>query len=512
MHYIEISVVIGYFIILILLGKYAKRRTSNSSDFILAGRNLGTVLVTTSVVGLWLGGMSTIGASEMAFNMGYFPIWFNISVAIGMLFFSFTLAIVYRKSRVKTVGEMLEKIFNKDVRTAVSIAFLIAAIILSFLQLKAIGTLFSQLFNLPTQISIIISGIVVIFYIYEGGMKSLAITNFIHVVLLLVSTLVIFFIILNKVGGFEELFIKLNERFLLEGQSVESANILVSNYKNPFSPGISKSIAWIIGGILAVFATQASLQPIFAAKDVRTAKRASIFSALLIAPLGFFIATIGIAVRTGFFGILSPEKANETIPFLLMKGEVMSPWLAGLVSAGIIAAIFSTLGPTIFAATTILVNDVCPVIRKDKSKPIEDSRKLKNSKIVTVSIGIIIIPMALFIDSGILESAYITYAIRSSAAILILFGFYFVSKKTGRTIFTNISAIVSIISAIFGIVLFLVFNDFFTEMSLNLGFAIDKVFVTLFFAISGLIITTLFTKDKKITTEHTELHGSRSNN
>lgn len=494
MHYIEISVVIAYFIILILLGKYAKRRTSNSSDFILAGRNLGTVLVTTSVVGLWLGGMSTIGASEIAFNLGYFPIWFNISVAIGMLFFSFTLAIVYRKSRVKTVGEMLEKIFNKDVRTAVSIAFLTAAIILSFLQLQAIGSLFSQLFNLSTKISIIISGIVVILYIYEGGMKSLAITNFIHVILLLTSSLIIFFIVLNRIGGFEELFIKLNERFIFEGHSVDSAKAIVANYKNPFSPGISKVIAWIIGGILAVFATQAALQPVFAAKDVRTAKRASIISAFLIAPLGILISTIAIAVRTGYFGELPVERANEAIPFLLMKGEIMSPWLSGLVSAGIIAAIFSTLAPTIFAATTIIVNDLCPVFRKEQSKIIEDSKKLKNSKIITVLVGLVIIPMAIFINGGILESAYVSYAIRSSAAILIIFGFYFVSKKTGKTIFTNISAIISIVSAIIGVILYLVFDDFFSELSLSLGFTIDKVFVTLFFAVIALFTVTFFTK------------------
>ena len=497
MHYIEISIVVSYFLLLILLGKYAKRRTSNTSDFILAGRNLGTILVTTSVVGLWLGGMSTIGASEMAFSMGYFPIWFNISVATGMLFFSFTLAAVYRKTEARTVGEMLENIFSKNVRTTVSFAFLIAVVILSFLQLKAIGSLFSQLFNVSTEISILISGIVVILYIYEGGMKSLAITNFIHVVLLLISTLVVFFIVINKIGGFEELFVKLNERFILEGQTVESAKLLVENYKNPFSAGISKVIAWLIGGMLAVFATQAALQPVFAAKDAPTAKRASIWSAFLIAPLGFFIATIAIAVRTGFFGVLPMDRANEAIPFLIMKGGIMSPWLSGLVSAGIMAAIFSTLAPTIFAATTIIVNDVCPVIRKEKSKTISDTLKLKYSKLITVSIGIIIIPMALFINSGILESAYITYSIRSSVAILLLFGFYFVSKKTGRTIFTNSSAIVSIVSSIFGIILFLVFNNFFNELSTAIGFTIDKVFVTLFFGISTLVIVSFFTKRKE---------------
>ena len=496
MHYIEISVVAMYFILLIVLGKFAKGRTVNSSDFILAGRNLGTILVTTSIVGLWLGGMSTIGASEMAFSMGYFPIWFNISVAIGMVFFSFTLAAIYRKNKVKTVGEMLEKIFNKRVRTTVSFAFLIAAIILSFLQLQAIGSLFGQLFNLSVQISIIISGIVVVLYIYEGGMKSLAMTNFIHVVLLLVSTLIIFFIVLNRIGGFEELFTKLNDRFIIEGHSIDSAKILVNQYKNPFSSGLSKVIAWLIGGILAVFATQAALQPIFAAKDVKTAKRASIFSAILIAPLGFLIATIAIAVRTGYFGILPLDNANETIPFLLMKGEIMTPWLTGLVSAGIIAAIFSTLAPTIFAATTIIVNDVCPVLRGEKNNNIADLQKLRNSKKITVSIGIIIIPMALFIKSGILESAYITYAIRSSAAILIIFGYYFISKKTGRTIFTNISAVASIISAITGVIIFLLFPKFFNSLSITFGFTIDKVFVTLFFAITTLIITTIFTKKR----------------
>ena len=496
MHFREISVVVLYFFILIIIGKFAKRKTSNSSDFILAGRNLGTILVTTSVVGLWLGGMSTIGVSEIAFNSGYFPIWFNISVAIGMLFFSFTLATVYRKNKVKTVGEMLEKIFNKDVRIFSSVAFLLAAIILSFLQLQAIGSLFSQLFNISVNISIIVSGFVIIIYIYEGGMKSLAFTNFVHVFLLLLSSIIVFFIVLNKIGGFEELFIKLNDRFIAEGYSIDSSAKIVANYINPFSPGIRKVAAWLIGGFLAVFATQAALQPVFAAKDVKIAKRASIISAILIAPLGILISTIAIAIRTGFFGELPLDKANEALPFLLMNGEIMSPWLAGLVSAGIIAAIFSTLGPTIFAASTIFINDIYPSLTRNKAFTFDDTIKLKYSKYITFLIGILIIPMAIFINRGILETAYFSYAIRSSAAILVIFGFYFVNKKTGKTIFTNISAVISIISAIFGALLFLVFNDVFSQLSLRFGFTLDKVFVTLSFAILGLFITTYFTKKR----------------
>lgn len=473
----ELVIIISYILILILIGRYARKITSSSSDFIVAGRKMGTVAVTASIVGLWLGGMSTVGTAEKAYNNGYFPIWFNISISIGMMIFAFTVAKLYRRYQISTIGELIEKLYNKKAARYVSYAFLIAAIILSALQLQAIGSISSQLFSIDFNKAIIVSGLVVLIYVYDGGMKSLALTNILHVGLLLSTIIIAFIIVLISAGGFDNIFSTLTDKFVSEGKTLSEATHMTANYINPFAGGYGKVLAWLVAGIFAVFATQAAIQPVFGAKDENTAKRSAVISSFLIAPLGILVATMGIAVRSGIFGILEGDKATEALPFLLMKTNLFPDWFAGLVAAGILAAILSTLAPTMFAASTIIVRDLLAI-------ETDDGKNLKKARKFTFIIGIIIIPLAILMSGQLLETAYLTYGIRSSGAIIIISGLVFVSKSK-KSLLPPLSAILAIAFATIGIIIYVVFQDYITPV---IGFSPDKVYISTFFTIFGLVL------------------------
>lgn len=515
MHWVQLLVIIGYFVLLAIAGKIVKKFAAkeSSSDFLIAGRNMGVLLVTVTVVGEWLGGMSTIGTSEKAFNSGLFPLWYNVSTALGMFLFGLTIAKIYRENNVHTVGEMLEKLFNKNVRIVASLAFVVAFIILSYLQLQAIGSLVSQLFGSflrsfsgvlssmfgfesilfsPYSIAIIVSGIFVIFYVYEGGMKSIAFTNLMHIILLFSTIIVVFILTLNHVGGFSGLFENLNSQFVAEGHTIKEAGEMIKSYKDPFSLGFGKMIAWLLGGILAGFASQASIQPVFAAKDINTAKRGAMLSAILIAPLGIIVATLGIAVRTGTIGNLEKlTSAKETLPFLLMNAEFLPDWLSGLAAAGILAAILSTVAPVMFAVSTILVKDFYHLLI---NKNASDKKLLKFSKAMTITVGIISIPMAIFIRGGILEAAYITYGIRGAAAIVVILGIVLGYKKIKGTWVTPQAAITALVVSTLGILIFVLNKE---AISNFIGMNIDKVYVALVLSILSIVIVTPLTKKKE---------------
>ena len=59
MHWVQFFVIVAYFLLLVVVGHLSKRFSKSASDFLIAGRNMGLALVTVSVVGQWLGGMST---------------------------------------------------------------------------------------------------------------------------------------------------------------------------------------------------------------------------------------------------------------------------------------------------------------------------------------------------------------------------------------------------------------------------------------------------------------------
>ena len=511
----QLLIIIAYFVLLAVVGKMTQKYAQSSSEFLIAGRNMGVVLVTVSIVGEWLGGMSTIGTSEQAFRSGFFPLWYNVSTATGMFLFGLTMAKVYRQHRVHTVGEMLQTYYNRQVRVVASLAFVVAFVILSYLQLQAIGSLFSQLFGdvlqylsdavaaltgrhfllfEPYSLAIMIAGIFVIFYVYEGGMKSIALTNLIHIVLLFSTMLIVFGLVLMRIGGYSGLFAALRETFMAEGQTAQQASRAVASFQNPFSLGVGKMIAWLLGGILSGFASQACIQPVFASKDIRTAKRAALLSAIFIAPLGILVSTLGMAARSGFFGQIDPSRAKEALPFLLTTPAFLPAWLSGLAIAGILAAILSTVAPVMFAVSTILVKDFYHLlIHKDAT----DEYLLRVSKLLTVAVGIVTIPMAVYIKSGILEAAYITYGIRGSAALVVILGVFWIDKRTARSVVTPQAAGIAIVAATVGILLFVRFKESVLTMLSWVPFTIDRVHVAIFLTLASIFLINPFFRNRK---------------
>ncbi len=491
MNWIPLAIILAYFFLLITIGYLAKRLSKTSTDFFIAGRNMGITLVTVSIVGEWLGGMSTIGTSEMAYQHGFFPLWYNVSTAIGMFLFGLTMAQYYRRNNAHTVGEMLENLYSKHTRVFSSIAFVIAFIILSFLQLKAIGSVMSLLFNISFSAAVIVSGIIIFLYVFKGGMFSIAFTNLIHIILLYSSILIVFFIVYTRIGGYEGLFSSLFNQFIKEGIQPEHASLMVSSYKNPFSLGISRVIAWLLGGILSGFASQACIQPVFSAKNIKTAKYSSILSAFLIAPLGIIISTLGIAVRTGYFGNINDLEPKNALPFLLLDNDLLSPVLSGLASAGIIAAILSTVAPVMFAISTILVKDFYHRIINENA---EEKTLLMVSRYSVLFVCLLTIPLAIFLKGGILEAAYITYGIRASAALVVIMGILFLNKRTRKSRIPEKAASYSILASTAGIIIFVMLKG---RIDSIIGIDIDKVYISLILSILSLILLSKFLSAKR---------------
>lgn len=467
---IQLVIIVAYFVLLMGLGWFARRFSKTSTDFLIAGRNLGVVLCTVSIVGEWLGGMSTIGTAEKAYSYGFFPIWYNISTALGMILFGFTLAAIYRKHNVHTVGEMLEKIYNRHTRIITSLSFAAAFIILGYIQLQTVGSVAAQVLGVDYATAVIVSGILITIYVYFGGMHSIAMTNLVHIILLYTTLITVFILVLIKMGGYGGMFTKL-------GQVLPAAE--VANFKNPLSLGYGKVLSWILGGILAGFASQASIQPVFAARDIKTAKSSAFLSALFIAPIGFLVSTLAIAVRTGAFSG-QPPTVKETLPYLLMNPDFLPPWLSGLAMAGILAAILSTIAPVMFAVSTILTRDFYHlVLHRDA----DDKRILKVSRGLVVAIGAISIPLAIFLKGTILETAYITYAIRGSAAIAILMGIYHFKKLLPKP--TPLAVNTAVITATAASIVFVIFKR---QVTALLGFPVDKVYAAIFFTLVSLLL------------------------
>src|SRR6056297_1955931 len=112
---LQLFIVIIYIAALFAISGYAKKLTKkgDSESFILAGRKLSAPIVAVTVTGLAIGGASTIGVSENAYNVGLAAGWYNVAWGIGAIAVGLITAKKYRSLNVSTVPELFEKYGNK---------------------------------------------------------------------------------------------------------------------------------------------------------------------------------------------------------------------------------------------------------------------------------------------------------------------------------------------------------------------------------------------------------------
>ncbi|MGC8864936.1 MAG: sodium:solute symporter family protein [Bacteroidales bacterium] len=407
-----ILIVVYFTVVNLAVFLTARAAHRSSTEFLIAGRNLGVWACAMVVAAEWLGGLSTIGVSERAFTTGTLePVLYNLATSLGMLIIGFTVARHYRSRGVHTVGEMLGFLFGERIGKVASLAFLLAYVILAFVQIQTCAGVVAPLFGISWLWAVLLSAGIITFYTYTGGMHALALTGIIHMFARYLGIGIALWIGLRKAGGLEPL-----RQSLIAGGAPD-------HLFNPFSHSLSSALSLVVGGILGGMAAQASIQPIFAAKDVKTAQRAAILSAFLIAPFGFLTALLGLLARSGLFidtaSISNPKMALTT---LLLSPQFISPIWGGLALAGILAAIFSTAGPVNFAIVTIATKDIFQGMLR---RQVSDAQLLQTARRLVLLVNLIIVPLALTIHSGILEAAYVSYAIRSVGAIVLLAGIYY---------------------------------------------------------------------------------------
>lgn len=409
---VYILIVLLYFLFVIVVSFFTKKAATRSSvDFLVAGRNLGLITCSIVVASEWLGGMSTIGVSEKAYLLGTMqPVLMNFSTALGMIIIGFTVAYHYRKNNIHTVSEMLEKIFGHRARIFSAIAFLIAYLTLSYVQVQTCASILAPLFRINWFNAVLFSVLFITIYTYIGGMHALSVIGVIHLIAKFTGIGIALIAGLRQIGGFDQL-----QSLLVESGSP-------TDFYNPFGKDVSYAFNLLLGGILGGMAGQASIQPIFSARNALTAKRAAVLSAFIIAPFGIMVAILGLIGRTGLFiDTAALENPKMVLPMLMTNPDFIHPVLGGIALAGILAAIFSTVGPVNFAIVTIAAKDIYHGILH---KGAQDENIIKASRRLVIMVCLLTFPMACFFKGAVLDAAYISYAIRAIGAIVILLGLY----------------------------------------------------------------------------------------
>ena len=405
--YLDWAVIGLYFLILAGVVWWSSRKQDTSTDYFLAGRNIGWFAIGGSLFASNIGSEHIVGLAGQGASTGMamahyeFHAW--IIVMLAWIFVPF-----YYRSKVFTMPEFLEKRFSPRARWILSIVSLLAYVftkvsVTVYAGALVFKTLLPDTFGSPENAfwigafaTVILTGIYTIF----GGLRAVLYTDTAQAVILLVGSFFITFFGLSKLGGWGEL------------QTICSATAsqfaLWRPLSDPDFPWLGILIASPVVGIWYWCTDQYIVQRTLAAKNLKNARRGALWGAFLkVWPVMIFLVPglIGYALQSkGLMHIPTKELAGKVVingdqVFPTMVATLLPSGLRGMVVAGLLAALMSSLSSLFNSSASLFTIDVY-----NKLRPGMPEKHLvmvgRIATTVIVGLGILWIPVMPLISKG----------------------------------------------------------------------------------------------------------------
>jgi SSS family solute:Na+ symporter len=400
LHVIDWIVIIGYFgVILGLAWWVIKQKSKNSEDYFLAGRNLGWFVVGTSIFASNIGSEHLVGLAGSGATDGVAMAHYELH-AWCLLVLGWVMAPFYMRSKVFTMPEFLEKRFSPASRTVLSLISLIAYVLTKIaVGIFAGGIVFGVLLpdvNFLGLDSFWIGSILVIiltgFYTILGGLKAVAYTEALQTVILILGSLLVTYFGLEALGGWDAFKASLDSEMFnlwkpLVPVGIESTWAPVKDagkmawYFNDNYPWLGMLFAAPIIGLWYWTTDQYIVQRVLGAPDQTQARRGTIAAAFLkLLPVFIFIIPGMIAFAIAQQGLdphiasqlIGPDgeviRANAQKAFPLLVIQILPVGVRGIVVAGLLAALMSSLAGVFNASATLFTMDFYQRIRPNVSQ------------------------------------------------------------------------------------------------------------------------------------------------
>lgn len=203
-NYLLSIALIAYLALNVLIGLWAARRVKNSSDFLVAGHRLPLYMVVTTTFATWFGSETVLGTSSTFIKEGLGGIVADpFGAALCLILVGLFFAVPLYRLKLLTIGDYYRKRYGRDIEVLTSIVIALSYLGWVAAQLSAMGLVFNIISHgLISHTAGVLLGVsIVLIYTIMGGMWSVALTDFIHNVLLVSGLLYITWLITGKVDG-----------------------------------------------------------------------------------------------------------------------------------------------------------------------------------------------------------------------------------------------------------------------------------------------------------------------
>jgi len=421
---VDIGVMLGYMLLMMVVGWRCKSISKNISDYVRMGCKSTWWLMGTSIFMLITSAGAFTGEAGQAFMSGWSFILFSAGLLFGYIVMALFFAPWMRRTRAITPTDTIRMRYGAVVEQCNAYISMVVGMIWGGVWLFGFAIFMAVVFHIPVPVVIVFIGFVVIFYSVSGGSWSVQITDTLQAYVLIPIALVVLFLSLKEVGGISGLF-----------QSIE-AHGLAEDYKiimpvghqyttNAVKVGAGYfSIGWLIAQFAYRFLVSANMTASWRFLSCKTdgdARKAALLAGVLLF-LGSFVwnipAMVGriqyedeILALGQHAEMVSPTDAAEypeptgnhvklSNPadgaYAVVAKNVLPPGLMGLVVIGLLAATMSSLDSAMTGNAGIICHNVYPPLMRLLGKEPWTGRKLLMlTRVVNFFSGIWAIALAL---------------------------------------------------------------------------------------------------------------------
>ncbi len=385
-----LSCVAFYLLLCIAVGLWAMRRTQSAHDFFMAGRSLGVLVTGMAIFSTTLSGFAFVGGPGLVYTMGVSSLWIVITSSIGFALSSFLIS-----KRLRLFAELCDtaslpdavaaRYGSETARLLTAIAILLGVLGYLATQLLAMATVLKSLLEgtVIDQISLVtcvmISLTVMVFYCVTGGILASVYTDVVQGLVMMVGGVLVFAAALTA----------------MDGGPVEMVTVIMQDDPEAISPwgtlGMLGCLSWYF-----MFIVGGPGQPHIITKNMMVRRVVDLKHILPTSIAGYFFSallwiSIGLAMRALVLSGAHPELSRADTAAAVFLQVFTHPLLAGIVFAGLFAAIMSTGDAFLNIGAAALIHDI-PIALRGRTP----SRELMWARIATVALALAAAAFALF--------------------------------------------------------------------------------------------------------------------
>lgn len=415
-----VTFIIAYLVVSMLIGLYAARRVHNTADYAIAGRHLPMTMIITTTFATWFGSEIVLGVPAQFIEGGLNavvedPFGAGMCLVLVGMFFAGKL---YRMSLL-TISDYYRKRYGRVIEVLCSLIIMLSYLGWVSAQVTALGLVFNLLSggSISLVIGMCIGVVSILIYTMIGGMWSVAVTDFVQMIVLVVGLLVLAFYAGDMAGG--------------AGRVIEfaSSRDLFNFWPEPTLHDAIFFFAAAITMMLGSIPQQDVFQRVMSANTEEAATRGTIIGGSLYIMFAFvpmFLVASALIIMPETTAQLLADDPQKVLPALVM--EKMPFAMQVLFFGALLSAIKSCASATLLAPSVTFTENIWRQFRPDATD---------RQTLLTMRISLLVFAMTVLTYSVMMEGTSIYELVSSAyqvplvgAFVPLVFGLYWKRATT----------------------------------------------------------------------------------